>query len=61
MASPTSSIRHFETEPSRDLFSGWAGSGWYFLDELGENLTGPFDTEEKAYEGFIKFLDSFST
>lgn len=59
MSGPTSSIQNFEAEPSKDLFSGWNGAGWYYLDELGENLTGPFLTEEAAHDEFIKYLEHF--
>lgn len=39
------------------IFCGWQGPGWYFWDEFGSNLHGPFDTEDKAFEQEAKYYN----
>ena len=47
-------LKSFDNENDAKL-SYWNGEGWYFWDETESICYGPYDTEELARDGEIKY------
>lgn len=58
----TAKVREFLDRPENDEPFGWNGPGWYYFFSEGDDIEGPFQTEQaamEALEDFYRQLDEW--
>jgi hypothetical protein len=48
-------VKEFLDRPEKDEPFGWNGPGWYYSFSDGDDIEGPFPTEQAAHEALVDF------